>query len=237
MTQVALASAMPLAARRIDLRKIGSVVALVVVLHALLLAVPRQPAVVSGQSPSTPASVQVRVLEMPSKPALPPAAVVALGGAPAGVDVPFVATPAPKQSGVEAARASAPDVAPVPTPANTWLGLALPGAAGDDDLYFPRSQLLVAPAAIDPVVIDYPRFDGDAGRYVAELSLFIDETGRVARIRVDSGSLPPALEDAARRAFTQARFRPGEAAEHGTVKSRIRIEVVFESGQRPPSGG
>lgn len=126
---------------------------------------------------------------------------------------------------------------PVLPQVDSFMGLSLPGVATDEDLYFPRALLSVPPAALDLVVIDYPRFDGDAGRYVAELSLFIDETGRVARVRVDSGSLPPALEDAARRAFTQARFRPGEAAEHGAVKSRIRIEVVFESGQRPPSGG
>lgn len=223
-------------ARRTDLRKIGPVVGLVVAVHALLLAVPRQPAMSSGPVPSKPASVQVRVLEVPSKP-MGQQVAAATGGTPVLTDAPVVTTAAPKEASVDAVVALPPDVAPVPTPAHTWLGLALPGVATDDDLYFPRSQLAVAPAAIDPVVIDYPRFDGDAGRYVAELSLFIDETGRVARVRVDSGSLPPALEEAARRAFTQARFRPGEAAEHGAVKSRIRIEVVFESGQRPPSGG
>jgi hypothetical protein len=26
------------------------------------------------------------------------------------------------------------------------------------------------------------------------------------------------------------RFRPGQLAEHGAVKSRIRVEVVFENG-------
>ncbi len=233
MSQVALASAMLPAARRTDLRKIGPVAVLVVVVHALLLAVPRQPAVASGLSSSTPASVQVRLLEVASKPA---AVAAQHGGAPALSVAPVAATPVLEEAVVAATRASLPDVAPVPPPANTWLGLTLPGVATEDDLYFPRSQLALAPAAIDPVVIDYPRFDSDAGRYVAELSLFIDETGRVARVRVDSGSLPPALEDAARRAFTQARFRPGEAAEHGAVKSRIRIEVIFENGQRPSSG-
>lgn len=236
MSQVSLAPAMLLAARRTDLRKIGPVVGLVVVMHALLLAVPRQPAVSAGPVLSKPASVQVRVLEVPSKP-MGQQVAVATGGTPASTDAPVGSTAAPKVASAEAVSAPPPNAAPVPRPTDNWLGLAMPGVATDDDLYFPRSQLTVAPAAIDPVVIDYPRFDGDAGRYVAELSLFIDEAGRVLRVRVDNGSLPPALEDAARRAFTQARFRPGEAAEHGTVKSRIRIEVVFESGQRPPSGG
>ena len=40
-------------------------------------------------------------------------------------------------------------------------------------------------------------------------------------------------EDAARRAFTRVRFRPGEAAGHGVVKSRIRVEVTFENTLRP----
>jgi len=236
MSPVALASPLPLAARRTDLRKIGPVVGLVVALHALLLAVPRQAAVASGISSSTPASVQVRLLEVARKPDGASAAPT-FDSAPGRPGAPIAATPAPEAARSEAARTPLPEAMPMPPPADTWLGLALPGVATDEDLYFPRALLSVPPAALDPVVIDYPRFDGDAGRYVAELSLFIDETGRVARVRVDSGSLPPALEDAARRAFTQARFRPGEAAEHGAVKSRIRIEVVFESGQRPPSGG
>lgn len=237
MSPAATASAVPLAVRRTDLRKIGPILGLVVALHVLLLAVPRQAVVASGPATAVPTSVQVRLLEAPGTPAVQPATVAARGGVPTLVDAPLVAAPAPTEPSMEPSRAPLPDVVAVPRPADTWLGVALPGVATDDDLYFPRSQLTVAPAAIDPVVIDYPRFNGDAGRYVAELSLFIDETGRVARVRVDNGSLPPALEDAARRAFTQARFRPGEAAEHGTVKSRIRIEVVFESGQRPPSGG
>jgi TonB family protein len=212
-------------------------VALVAAAHALLLAVPRHPAALSGASSPTAASVQVRMLEAPL---MKSEAVSAL--AVAAVD-PLDTTPTPNAaSRASEARAALVDATPVASApviprTDRLLGLSIPGVATDEDLYFPRSQLTAAPAAIDPVVIDYPRFDGDAGRYVAELSLFIDETGRVARVRVDSGSLPPALEDAARRAFTQARFRPGEAAEHGTVKSRIRIEVVFESGQRPPSGG
>ena len=47
--------------------------------------------------------------------------------------------------------------------------------------------------------------------------------------------LPPALEDAARRAFTRVRFRPGEAPGQGVVKSRIRVEVTFENTLRQPA--
>lgn len=237
MSHAAVAPGIGPAGHRTDLRRIGPVAALVVVVHALLLAVPRQPAVSSGASSAVRASVQVRMLEAPALKPLTPPALVAATAAPLGsasvLDAAVIALAAPAASIEVTPTASAP----VLPQADSLLGFAVPGVVTDDDLYFPRSQLVAAPAALDPVIIDYPRFDGDAGRYVAELSLFIDETGRVARVRVDSGSLPPALEDAARRAFMQARFRPGETTEHGAVKSRIRIEVSFESGQRPPSGG
>jgi protein TonB len=209
----------------------GPLATLVFAAHALLLVLPRQPMTPSG-APAR-ASVEVRMLEVPApkiaaSPALAPSPEVSAIRAPA-----HDAKPTMTGSDVQPAEASAPVAAPVYPKADPWLGLTLPGLATDDDLYFARSQLSKAPTALDPVIVDYPRFAGDAGRYVAELSLFIDETGRVARVRIDSGSLPPPLEDAARRAFMQARFRPGEAAEHGAVKSRIRIEVSFDSGQSP----
>lgn len=232
MTTEALASSSA-ATQRTDLRRIGPLVALVVAAHALLLAIPRQPSVASGVPMPAHASLQFRVLEVQSPPpstAAAPAATVSsqaeLAPAPEAV-----ALPAPERV-AEPSPALQPEAVPVLPAAQTWLGLALPGAATDDDLYFPRSQLSVVPVAIDPVLIDYPEFKNDAGRYVAELSLFIDERGTVVRVRVDSGPLPAALEEAARRAFTQARFRPGEAAEHGVVKSRIRVEVSFDSGPR-----
>lgn len=222
---------------RTDLFRIGPVVALVVMAHALLLAVPRQPAAPTGASAPARASVHVRMLEAPAPTPLASRTTLAAVEAAPAKALPLDIAPAAALPVVEAIEAAPSIAVPVLPQADNWLGLAVPGMASDDDLYFPRSQLAVVPAAIDPVVIDYPRFNGDVGRYVAELSLFIDETGRVARVRVDSGSLPAALEDAARRAFTQARFRPGEAAEHGVVKSRIRIEVTFDSSNAPTSGG
>ncbi len=63
------------------------------------------------------------------------------------------------------------------------------------------------------------------------MTLFIDETGAVVRVRCEGNTLPPAFEEAARNAFMNVRFRPGELADHGAVKSRIRVEVVFEAGE------
>jgi hypothetical protein len=78
-----------------------------------------------------------------------------------------------------------------------------------------------------PITIDYPPIDDDNGRYVSELTLFLDESGNVVRARVDGPRLPFALEEAARSAFLAARFAPGWLVGE-TVKSRIRVEVVFE---------
>lgn len=219
--------------RRQDLRRLGPLAAVVLAAHALLLAVPREPLGPPGAT-SAVRGVKVRVLEAPA----PAPSTVTAGAEPAAPQAARAETtprPPPQEqrslaSEIPPPVAEAPSV-PLPR-VESLLGLTLPGIASEDDLHFPRSQLLVVPAPMDTVTIDYPVFAGDAGRYTAELSLFIDETGRVVRVRVDSEGLPPALEDAARRAFTRVRFRPGEAAGHGVVKSRIRVEVTFENTLR-----
>ncbi len=128
-------------------------------------------------------------------------------------------------------QAPAADAAPArASPPQPAFGLVT--AAGESDAdYYPRADLSLAPAPLDAIVIDYPPIADDSGHHVSELSLFIDEAGRVTRVRVDGEALPPALEQAARAAFMSARFRPGEV-EGRAVKSRIRIEVVFDI--RPP---
>ncbi len=124
---------------------------------------------------------------------------------------------------------STPPVEPSP-PLLSELGWSLPGVADEDDVFLARSLLSVPPAPLAPVLIAYPDAAAVAARYSGELTLYIDETGTVVRVRAEPGELPPALEEAARRAFMSVRFRPGELAEHGAVKSRIRVEVVFEGG-------
>jgi periplasmic protein TonB len=177
--------------------------------------------------------MQVRLVEAPpSTPVAPQASPAAQAESPAPASSGERAvepTPAPVQRLPPRAEPAPPTVL---APATTTTGLALPVTATDDDLYQPRAQLSVAPAALGPITIDYPHFDNDAGRYEAELTVFIDETGAVARVRVDSNSLPPVLEDAARRAFLNARFRPGEAAQQGAVRSRIRVLVTFDDRLR-----
>lgn len=94
--------------------------------------------------------------------------------------------------------------------------------------YLPRAMLTQGPQALGPVIIDFPLQVGQVGRFSTVLALFIDETGRVRRIRIDGTPLPEPFDAAARRGFESARFRPGQL--HGqNVKSLIRIEVTFQS--------
>lgn len=94
--------------------------------------------------------------------------------------------------------------------------------------YLPRSMLSLGPQSQTPILIEFPVQVGQAGHFSTVLALFIDEAGVVRRIRVDGTALPAPFEDAARRGFMNARFRPGQL--HGqVVKSLIHVEVVFDN--------
>lgn len=103
----------------------------------------------------------------------------------------------------------------------------LPPSPGRDT-YFPRSELTVPPAPRQPVILATPDDGSAAARRVGVLTLFIDEAGRVHHIAAEEPRLPSRYEEAARAAFMAATFRPGER-EGDIVKSRIRIEVVFDN--------
>jgi hypothetical protein len=109
---------------------------------------------------------------------------------------------------------------------------SIPGDAIDGG-YVPRPLLSVVPDAIDPVVIaTTPEVADIPGRHAGVLSLYIDEQGRVRRIEADEPALPAAMERAAREAFMAARFSPGQVDGH-VVRSRLRIEVVFDDDSEP----
>lgn len=97
-----------------------------------------------------------------------------------------------------------------------------------DAEYMPRAALTVGPKAITPVVVDFPRFDGEADFYTGEFDLYIDADGTVARVAVATPQLPGILVGAVQDAFRAARFAPGER-EGRPVPARIRIEVTFDS--------
>jgi len=211
-------------------RRMAPVVLLVVGLHAALLAIPVRSSG-AGPAASLAGALLVRMVSVP--------AVETIAAPPSSSERPFIdpqsIAPAPSLRPVEAAAelqptppaelvAAALSSASLPLPA---IGLVLPGIDSDDD-YYPRALLTLPPTPIDTVVIDYPPIADDRGLHASELTLFIDEAGRVARVRVEGAALPAALEEAARSAFLNARFRAGEASGQA-VKSRIRVEVVFDS--------
>jgi hypothetical protein len=212
-----------------DWPRIAPVVVLVVALHAALLAVPLRSTRSQG---ATPVGAQMLVRTLTA----PPGQVVTgeADHAPSLATQATVPTPAPTEV---AAAAAPPNTLPTATPpagapASTSppmpkFGLVLPGIDSDGD-YFTRAMLSQAPSPLEAVVVDYPLIENDSGHHVGELTLFINETGRVARMRVDGPSLPAALEEAARKAFGSAQFRAGEV-DGRAVKSQIRIEVVFDN--------
>jgi hypothetical protein len=99
----------------------------------------------------------------------------------------------------------------------------------DERAYVPASQLTTGPTPVDEIQVPYPHGVHHLRVLTVGLTLFIDERGRVANIRVEEPELPAAYERAAMEAFAQRRFRPGLDGDR-PVKSRLRIRVAFDSG-------
>jgi hypothetical protein len=227
--------------RRI-VRRMGPCIAIVVAMHGALLLLPMRPAVASAPASAGHAALHVRQVEQRPAPAesmradnrRPEPTVADDAEAPAAASRTLQEPIAPPSR-----DATEPLTPSVPMPiveVPTLLGLSLPGMASEDDQFVMRALLSTPPTPLAPVVIEYPPLDGASQRYVGELTLFIDEAGVVVRVRAEGEPLPPVLEEAARSAFLSVRFRPGEMTDHGAVKSRIRVEVVFEGSARPSAG-
>jgi len=123
-----------------------------------------------------------------------------------------------------------------PPPASSQLEMA--AQPGGLDGYLPRPLLTQAPVLRAPIEIPPPsHIEGkppNGQRYVGELSLFIDENGEVRHIAIDTAPLPPELEQAVRKSFLAARFMPG-VRNGKIVKSRLRVEIVFDTPAEPPA--
>jgi len=114
----------------------------------------------------------------------------------------------------------------------TPLAVPLPvPPAFDEAQYAPSARLSVRPSAVDEISVPYPEGVDRRGVAKALLTLFIDEDGVVAKVKVDDSDLPPPFQESAKNAFAQARFHPGQIDDR-SVKSRMRIEVTFESDTR-----
>lgn len=109
------------------------------------------------------------------------------------------------------------------------------GAEGDQaglTEYIPRPQLSLPPVPQRTAIIVPPSGNYPTDRIVGTLSLYIDETGTVHHILSSGAPMPPEFEEAAKQAFMPLTFRPG-ILNGIPVKSRIRIEVVFDNTPLP----
>lgn len=108
--------------------------------------------------------------------------------------------------------------------------------------YAHRDMLDRAPQALGIVQISYPPGVEPGRVHTGRLTLFIDEAGAVRKVMVHGATddadadsaLPPPFVQAAREAFLQARFAPGER-QGQPVKSRIDIEVSFDGRDTAPA--
>jgi hypothetical protein len=97
---------------------------------------------------------------------------------------------------------------------------------GEDDFYFPRSELTRAPeVSEDTDLQELATLPGaKVGSVVVEL--FIDEHGTIARINPEASELDPAFVERLKAALSVLTFSSGEI-DGFPVKSRIRIEIGF----------
>jgi outer membrane biosynthesis protein TonB len=122
---------------------------------------------------------------------------------------------------------------PPPEPAKPPAPAAVPGGstnvAAIPATFFDPAQLTEKPRPLGE-----PRLDllqpmlGRAG--MAKLILYIDETGRVDRVEVESASLSPDAVERAKVIFAALRFSPGRF-DGAPVKSRVRITVGAEENK------
>ncbi len=98
--------------------------------------------------------------------------------------------------------------------------------------YLPRALLSVVPQPLASIDIAFPPAVQGSVNLGTELALFIDEAGTVRHVRIDGAPLPPALEEAARSAFLNARFTPGEL-NGAPVRSLIRVAIRFDTEPMP----
>ncbi len=94
--------------------------------------------------------------------------------------------------------------------------------------YLPRSALSIPPAPLREIVVPWPGELVLSERHVAIFTLHIDELGIVREVIPDAKTSLPMVDEAVRKAFLGASFRPGQIGGR-PVRSRVRIEVVFES--------
>ena len=159
------------------------------------------------------------------------------------IDVRLVATRPPAEvataeqkvasQNIPAAKTPEPPRSEIPRPESTRAPMAVPAPLEfDEPQYASSGTLSVRPMPMGEISVPYPDDTNNRGISKTSLTLFIDEDGTVARVRIDDSELPRQFEEAAKNAFAKARFHPGQMGDR-PVKSRMRVEVTFD-GSEPP---
>lgn len=107
--------------------------------------------------------------------------------------------------------------------------ISLPGP-----YYFPPHELNLRPQVAMPVPLEYPDNAPLVPKNRVVLRLFINESGDVDLIKVETADVPDELEQLARTAFAQAKFQPGLRGNF-PVKSQMLVEITFEGENTHPS--
>lgn len=107
--------------------------------------------------------------------------------------------------------------------------ISLPGP-----YYFPPQELSRKPQVAIPVPLEYPENAPPVPKNRVVLRLFINESGDVDLIMVETADVPDELEQLARKAFARAKFQPGLRG-NIPVKSQMLVEITFEGENMPPS--
>lgn len=169
----------------------------------------------------------------------------ASSGSPAAVSrEALLSSPAPtwqlvrRQEAGEEQPTSAPTAPPLGADATPELALdvrtrELPATGAPPEApYWRRQDVDQGPVPLGPIAIPYP--DGVFINKVVQgkVTLYIDEQGMVRRVQARDTSLPPAMVQAVRDAFLQARFQPA-LRQQIAVRVQLDIEVQFDPSDAP----
>jgi len=103
-----------------------------------------------------------------------------------------------------------------------------PGGGISAPRYFFSSELARRPETLAPIIPRYPD-QLQTGPYYVRLRVFINEQGAVDDVVVVNADPDGAFEKAARAAFAQAHFLPGQR-DGVPVRSQMLVEVKFDPG-------
>lgn len=243
----------PLAALWISLGVHVALIALVQVTPPAAISL-REP-VIEARLVSLPAAPPAPVVKTPPRapevkmPDVPPKAVPLLAPSkmaealPVAKSVPVPSSPVPAETLAPAPQPAGPaPVEPQPAPVSVTPATARPTpdltmTSSVDLTYYSARELDVQPRALRRIEPDYPA-DADRQRLSGKVRLLlkVEADGRISDIEVVSASPPGLFEDAAKKAFQDARFSPAQKNGH-PVRAQVLIEVVFDwAGQAAQSG-